>query len=455
MRTLIKNATIVNEGKILINGAIVIVDDIIDGIYTNLTELAESFDEVIDAEGCYVLPGIIDEHVHFREPGMTQKADIESETRAAAAGGVTSYFEMPNTNPQTTTIQAMEDKYALAATKSHVNYAFFIGATNDNIDELLKVDPHTVPGVKVFMGSSTGNMLVDQENALEEIFSKVKLPIMTHCENTDIINKNLAKVKELYGDDPDVKYHPVVRDRNACLSSTIKAIKIAAKYNTRLHIAHLSTALECTMLITDDGEVGFRYPNITGEVCVGHLLFSEEDYKTKGTLIKVNPAIKTKINKELLLRITAQKDKQLKDVIVTVATDHAPHLLSDKQGGCVQAASGMPMIQFSLPAMMEFVEKGELPIERLVELMCHNPAQIFSVDQRGYLRKGYKADITLIKRKLWVVTKKRILSKCGWSPLEGKMLHWQVVRTICNGHTVYQDGKVDTDYIGERITFRH
>lgn len=448
MRILIKNATIVNEGKILINGAIVIVDDIIDGVYTNLSESAVSFDEVIDAEGCYVLPGIIDEHVHFREPGMTQKADIESETRAAAAGGVTSYFEMPNTNPQTTTIQALEDKYALAATKSHVNYAFFIGATNDNIDELLRVDPHAVPGVKVFMGSSTGNMLVDQGKSLEEIFSKVKLPIMTHCEETSVINKNLARVKELYGDDPDVKYHPVIRNQKACVQSTTFAMFLAEKYKARLHVAHLSTGLEGARVSMGDND------KITCEVCVGHLLFSDEDYKKKGTLIKVNPAIKTAEDRFILEHFVEGTEKT-KDVTITVATDHAPHLLSDKQGGCVKAASGMPMIQFSLPAMMEFVEKGDMTIERLVQLMCHNPARIFSVDQRGYLRKGYKADITLIKRKLWVVTKKRILSKCGWSPLEGKRLHWQVVRTICNGHTVYQDGKVDTDYIGERITFRH
>lgn len=448
MKTLIKNATIVNEGEILINGSIVIADDIIEDVGAMQTEPDDSFDEVIDAEGGYVLPGIIDEHVHFREPGMTHKADIESETRAAAAGGVTSYFDMPNTNPQTTTIQALEDKYALAATKSHVNYAFFIGATNDNIDELLRVDPHTVPGVKVFMGSSTGNMLVDHKEALEEIFSKVKLPIMTHCEDTSVINKNLDRIKSVYGDDPDVSLHPLIRDQQACAQSTGTAIELTLKYNARLHIAHLSTAMECVFIGV------MKSDNITGEVCVGHLLFSQKDYKKKGSLIKVNPAIKKKEDRAALEDFV-EGDELTNDVMMTVATDHAPHLLSEKQGGCVKAASGMPMIQFSLPAMMEFVEKGNLRIERLVELMCHNPAKIFSVDQRGYLRKGYKADITILRRKLWTVTKKCILSKCGWSPVEGKRFHWQVARTICNGTTVYCDGEVNTDYIGERITFRH
>jgi len=448
MRTLIKHATIVNEGRVTINKKIVIVDGVIDGVYTKLGDSAEAFDEIIDARGCYVLPGIIDEHVHFREPGMTQKADIESETRAAAAGGVTSYFEMPNTNPQTTTIQALEDKYALAATKSHVNYAFFIGATNDNIDELLRVDPHAVPGVKLFMGSSTGNMLVDRGKSLEEIFSKVKLPIMTHCEDTTIINENLAKVKASYGDDPDVSLHPTIRDVKACAVSSNKAINLAMKYNARLHIAHLSTRVESAFMASEAPD------NITGEVCVGHLLFSEEDYQSKGTLIKVNPAIKREEDRRALEKFMEGKGCG-KNVITTIATDHAPHLLADKRGGCVKAASGMPMIQFSLPVMMEYVERSAMTIERLVQLMCHNPAHIFGVDQRGYLRKGYKADITIIKREPWTVSNKCVLSKCGWTPLDGKELHWQVVRTICNGHTVYQDGKVATDYIGERITFRH
>lgn len=451
MKTLIKNATIVNEGKTF-EGSIVIEDDLISEISTEKDQPTASFDEVIDAAGCYVLPGIIDEHVHFREPGMTHKADIESETRAAAAGGVTSFFDMPNTNPQTTTIQAIEDKYALASTKSHVNYGFFIGATNDNIEELLKVDPHTVPGVKVFMGSSTGNMLVDKDNALEEIFSKVKLPIMTHCEDTGIINKNMAKVKEKYGEDPDVCHHPEIRDEKACMVSTMKAMLLADQNKAQLHIAHLSLSGEVAIN-------GFflenlnKHGKITAEVCVGHLLFSSDDYKQKGTLIKVNPAIKDKGNMESLRHFVLE-DK-FPTFVTTIATDHAPHLLSEKQGGCVKAASGMPMIQFSLPAMMEFVEQGKMKIETLVKMMCHNPATTFSVDKRGFLRKGYKADITIIKHEPWTVTKDCILSKCGWSPLEGEKLSWQVARTICNGHTVYQDGNVDTGYIGERITFRH
>lgn len=449
MRTLIKNAKIVNEGETF-DGSIVIEDDLISEISKEKEQPSASFDEVIDAAGCYVIPGIIDEHVHFREPGMTHKADIESETRAAAAGGVTSYFDMPNTNPQTTTIQALEDKYALASTKSHVNYGFFIGATNDNIDELLKVDPHTVPGVKLFMGSSTGNMLVDQDKSLEEIFSKVKLPIMTHCEDTKKINENMARAKEKYGEDPDVIYHPEIRNESECLASTLRALILASRHNASLHIAHVTTSQECNYIKT----FAQKHPNITGEICVGYLLFTANDYKRKRALIKVNPAIKNFINR-LVLRNYAFDNDHDKNITMTIATDHAPHLLGEKQGGCVKAASGMPMIQFSLPSMMEFVEQGDLKIERLVELMCHNPAKLFSVDNRGYLRKGYKADITIIKREPWTVTKDCIQSKCGWSPLEGEKLSWQVARTICNGHTVYQNGKVDTDYIGERITFRH
>lgn len=451
MKTLIKNARIVNEGKTF-EGSIVIEDDLISDISTEKDQPTASFDEVIDAAGCYVLPGIIDEHVHFREPGMTHKADIESETRAAAAGGVTSFFDMPNTNPQTTTIQALEDKYALASTKSHVNYGFFIGATNDNIDELLKVDPHTVPGVKLFMGSSTGNMLVDQDKSLDEIFSKVKLPIMTHCEDTSIINENMAKAKEKYGEDPDVCHHPEIRDKKACLVSSAKAILLADKHKAQLHIAHLSIDGEATLY----GAILMGTKSkakITAEVCVGHLLFSADDYKQKGALIKVNPSIKDKVNLEHLQTIVTED--MFPNYVTTIATDHAPHLLSEKQGGCVKATSGMPMIQFSLPAMMEFVEKGKMKIETLVKMMCHNPAKTFSVDNRGFLRKGYKADITIIKHEPWTITKDCILSKCGWSPLEGEKLSWQVARTICNGHTVYQNGNVDTDYIGERITFRH
>lgn len=447
MKTLIKNATIVNEGQTL-EGSIAIEDDVISDISTDKDRPTASFDEVIDAAGCYVLPGIIDEHVHFREPGMTHKADIESETRAAAAGGVTSFFDMPNTNPQTATIKALEDKYALASTKSHVNYGFFIGATNDNINELLNVDSHTVPGVKLFMGSSTGNMLVDKETALKEIFSKVRLPIMAHCEDTSVINANMARMKESYGDDPDVSLHPMIRDEKACVLSSNMAMDFALKYNARLHIAHLSTKAESVIVTCK------ALDNITCEVCVGHLLFSEKDYKTKGAMIKVNPSIKGIEDRNALVDIVEGKGVA-NNVIVTVATDHAPHRLSEKQGGCVKAASGMPMIQFSLPAMMEFVEKGELKVERLVQLMCHNPAKIFSVDRRGFLRKGYKADIAIVKHEPWTISKECILSKCGWSPLEGEKMSWKVARTICNGHTVYQDGKVDTDYIGERITFRH
>lgn len=444
MKILIKGGHIVNEGRVL-DGFIVIEDG-------NITEISKqqpeaSFDETIDASGCYVLPGIIDDHVHFREPGLTEKADIDSESRAAAAGGVTSYFDMPNCNPQTTTIEALEEKQALAAKKSHVNYAFFYGATNDNADTFSKLDATRIPGIKLFMGSSTGNMLVDRQEALERIFKTCKLPLMAHCEDTDIINRNMAEVKQAWGDDPQVSLHPLIRSEEACLASSRKAVELAKKYGTRLHIAHISTAEELELL-TENLELRTERCDITAEVCVGHLFFTQLDHECLGAKIKVNPAIKTPVD-QFILREALNDGR-----ISVVGTDHAPHLLSQKEGGCVKAASGMPMIQFSLVTMLELVDAGVLKIERLVELMCHNPARLFGVQQRGFLRQGYHADITIVRPKHpWTVTKDCILSKCGWSPLEGHTFNWQVERTLCNGHTVYQNAKVDTSYIGEEIRF--
>ena len=444
MRTVIQGGTIVNEGKTF-DGTIVIEDGKILSIVGDYKS-PTTFDEVIDASGCFVLPGIIDDHVHFREPGLTEKADIDTESRAAAAGGVTTYFDMPNTVPQTTTLEALEEKFALAAQKSHVNYSFFFGATNDNISLFPQLDPHRIPGIKLFMGSSTGNMLVDRRESLEQLFSSTKLPVMAHCEETSIINRNMAEAKEKYGDDPKVIHHPEIRSEEACYESTRLAIELAKKYDARLHVAHLSTAKELDLIPTSHF---FYLSNITAEATVSHLYFFDRDYASLGTRIKCNPAIKTERDREALQR--ALTDGR----ITVIGTDHAPHLLSQKEGGCAKAVSGMPMIQFSLVTMLELVDNGILSLERLVELMCHNPARLFEVRHRGFIREGYQADLVLVRpNTAWVCTKNLIESKCGWSPMEGHMFLWRVERTLCNGHTVYADGKVDASYIGQPVTFR-
>ena len=446
MRTLIQGGTLVNEG-LTFKGSIIIEDGRILQILQGHTTPEASFDEVIDASGCFVLPGIIDDHVHFREPGLTEKADFDTESRAAAAGGVTTYFDMPNTVPQTTTIDALEAKQALAREKSHVNYSFFFGATNDNTDLFAQLDPHRVPGIKLFMGSSTGNMLVDRREALERIFSTSQLPIMAHCEDTAIINQNMAEAKQKYGDDPKVTHHPEIRSEEACYESTRLAVELAKQHGARLHVAHLTTAKELELfnsqLTIDNLQL------ITAEATVSHLYFCDRDYNALGTRIKCNPAIKTQRDRDALRE--ALNDGR----ITVIGTDHAPHLLTQKEGGCAKAASGMPMIQFSLVTMLELVDQGVLTIERLVELMCHNPARLFEVRQRGFLCKGYQADIVLVRPNAgWTVTKDVIQSRCGWSPMENHMYLWRVERTICNGHTVYQQGRVDTSYIGQPVLFR-
>ena len=451
MRTVVQGGTIVNEGKTF-DGTIVIEDGKITQIIQGYTDPEASSDEVIDASGCFVLPGIIDDHVHFREPGLTEKADIDTESRAAVAGGVTTYFDMPNTVPQTTTIEALEEKFALAAKKSHVNYSFFFGATNDNISLFPQLDPHRIPGIKLFMGSSTGNMLVDRREALEQLFSSAKLPIMAHCEDMAIINRNMALAKEKYGEDPKVIHHPEIRSEEACYESTRLAVELAQKHHARLHVAHLSTARELDLLPSDISLTSHLSPltsKITFEATVSHLYFSDRDYVSLGTRIKCNPAIKSERDREALQR--ALTDGR----ITVIGTDHAPHLLSQKEGGCAKAVSGMPMIQFSLVTMLELVDNGVLTLERLVELMCHNPARLFEVRHRGFIREGYQADLVLVRpNTAWVCTKSLIQSKCGWSPMEGHMFLWRVERTLCNGHTVYADGKVDTSYIGQPVTFR-
>ncbi|WP_033148013.1 dihydroorotase [Prevotella sp. P6B1] len=438
MKILIQHGTLVNENNIF-DGSVIVEDSKITKIVEGNTVPNASFDEVIDASGCFVLPGLIDDHVHFREPGLTAKADIDSESRAAAAGGVTTYFDMPNCVPQTTTIEALEEKFKLAAQKSHVNYSFFFGATNDNVELFSQLDSHRIPGIKLFMGSSTGNMLVDRREALEKIFSTAQMPIMVHCEDTDIINRNMAEAKLKYGDDPKVIHHPEIRSAEACYQSTRLAVELAVKHHARLHIAHLTTAKELELLA--DG--------ITAEVTPSHLYFCDRDYASLGTRIKCNPAIKSEADRDALRQAVADGR------IAVIGTDHAPHLLEQKEGGCCKAASGMPMLQFSLVTMLELVDQGVLSLERLVELMCHRPADLFEVRNRGYLREGYQADIVLVRPNTgWTVTKAVIQSKCGWSPMENHMFLWRVERTLCNGHTVYQHGEVDTNYIGQPVSFR-
>jgi len=440
MKTLITGGTLVNEGQTFV-GSIVIDGERIGQVLKGNKMPDASFDEVIDASGCFVLPGIIDDHVHFREPGLTDKADIDTESRAAAAGGVTTYFDMPNTLPQTTTLAALDEKFEMASGKSHVNYSFFFGATNDNADLIPRLDAHRVPGVKLFMGSSTGNMLVDRQEALERIFAQSRLPIMTHCEDTDIINRNMLRARQLYGDDPKVTHHPEIRSEEACYESTRLAVELARKHHARLHVAHLSTAKELELFGHD--------PNITAEATVSHLYFCDRDYSSLGTRIKCNPAIKTQRDRNAL------REALTDGRITVIGTDHAPHLLSQKAGGAAKAVSGMPMIQFSLVTMLELVDQGVLSLERLVELMCHNPAKLFEVRQRGFLREGYQADIVLIRPNTgWTVTKEVIQSKCGWSPMEGHMYLWRVERTLCNGHSVYRQGQVDPEYIGQPASFR-
>lgn len=440
MRTVIHGGDIVNEGR-TIRGSVVIED----GVITDINECKDapcgSYDKTVDATGCFVLPGVIDCHVHFREPGLTSKADIGSESEAAAWGGVTTYFDMPNTIPQTTTEAALDGKLALAKEKSHVNYAFFIGATNDNIDEICRIDVRKVPGVKLFMGSSTGNMLVDHEEALSELFRLSPLPVMAHCEDTATINANMAEAKRVFGDDPDVARHPDIRSAEACVKSTELAVRLARTYGARLHVAHVSTADELRFF----GES----PNITAEAVIAHLAFCDEDYAGLGALIKCNPAIKTSHDREALRQALAT------GLVKTVGTDHAPHSLADKQGGCARAASGMPMVQFSLVTMLGLVDAGYITMERLVELMCHNPASLFEVRERGYLRPGYKADIVVVRRgEPWTVTKDIVRSKCGWSPVEGREYRWRVCRTICNGRVVFDNGVFDGSCRGERVLFR-
>ncbi len=426
------------------DGKIRLADITIEGnIFTHIAD-REEFPSFEDATGEFgptlplVLPGIIDEHIHSREPGMTRKGDLWSETRAAAAGGVTSVMDMPNVVPSTTSIQTWEERMEMGANHAFVNYSFHFGATNTNARLLPELDITRIPSVKLFMGSSTGGMLVDREEALETIFTSSPLPIMAHCEDTSIINANMRALQEKHGDDPAVIYHPQIRSREACIASTSLAIRLATAANAHLHIAHISTAEELDMLAATSQQTPQK-PLITAEACIPHLIFSEEDYTLLGTRIKCNPAVKCASDREALRR--ALSDNR----IFTIATDHAPHLLSEKQGGCKTAVSGMPMVQFSLVSMMELVADGVLTLPRMVELMCHNPAHLFEVCGRGFIREGMKADLVMLRPKRWTLTNAQVVSRCGWSPLEGRAFRWEVAETVVNGTPVYRDGQFLTD----------
>lgn len=385
-----------------------------------------------------LIPGVIDDHVHTREPGLTHKGDLVTETRAAAAGGVTTIMDMPNVVPQTTTLDALADRQALGRDHAFVNYTFYFGATNTNAHLLRQLDPTLVPAVKLFMGSSTGGMLVDHGEALHDVFSLSPLPVMAHCEDSAIISNNMRQAKEQFGDDPDVCHHPEIRSREACIASSTLAAQLARETGARLHIAHVTTADELTLAA----------PGITLEACLPHLLYCDEDYARLGTRIKCNPAVKTMADRDALRR--ALTDGR----ITTVATDHAPHLPTEKQGGCARAASGIPMVQFSLPAMLDLVEEGVLSLPQLVELMCHGPARLFNISRRGFIREGMRADLVVLRRQPWTLTAADIVSRCGWSPLEGHTFKWQVCQTYCNGSLAYDNGRFAPDNShAEALTF--
>lgn len=444
-RTLIHNATIVNEGC-SVQGSVVIEGDRIAEVLTYGKKLSVPCDETIDATGCCLLPGVIDDHVHFRDPGLTHKADILTESRAAAAGGVTSIMDMPNTNPLTTTLSALEQKFDLLNEKCIVNHSCYFGATNNNYTEFNQLDKHRVCGIKLFMGSSTGNMLVDKTNSLLNIFNGTDMLIATHCESQEIIKKNTEYYKKMFSDVPEVPIskHPNIRSSAACYASTELAVRMASLAGARLHVLHVSTAKELQLF----SDIPLEEKHITAEACVAHLLYRQQDYKELGTRIKCNPSIKKQADRDAL------RNAVNTGVIDVIATDHAPHLLSEKEGGALKAMSGMPMIQFSLVSMLELAEKGIFSIETIVEKMCHAPAQIYGICDRGYVREGYKADLVLVSHgDRWEVNSENILSKCGWSPLEGNSFRWKVERTFANGHLIYSDGQVDDTYRGEELRF--
>tara|TARA_R110000796_G_scaffold250788_4_gene380679 strand:+ start:32841 stop:34175 length:1335 start_codon:yes stop_codon:yes gene_type:complete len=440
-RFLIKNANIINENKQQV-ADILIEDEIILKIDSSISDATAT---IIDASGKYVFPGVIDDQVHFREPGLTHKGNIASESRAAVAGGITTYMEQPNTNPQTTTIAKLEEKFALAANSSFANYSFLFGGTNDNLEELKKLDRNACSGVKLFLGSSTGNMLVDNEEIIEKIFRNTEMVISAHCEDETTIKNNLAAYKELYGDEIPMKYHPLIRSAEACYLSSSKAIDLAKKTGARFHVFHLSTGIETALFRND---IPLKNKKITAEVCLHHLWFSDEDYANKGSLIKWNPAVKTAEDRVKLW------EAFLDDRIDVLATDHAPHTLEEKDNNYVNAPSGGPLVQHALPAMLEKYHEGIISLEKIVEKMCHNPAILFEIKKRGYIREGYFADLVIADLdNKWIVTKENIAYKCQWSPFEGTTFRSKISHTFVNGHLAYENGKFSEKRNAKRLTF--
>lgn len=440
---LIKNAKIVNEGTIF-EGDVLIENEFIVEIAETISAKSSST-KIINAEGNYLIPGAIDDQVHFREPGLTHKGDIASESRAAVAGGITSFIEMPNTNPQATTIELLEDKFKIASEKSIANYSFMFGGTNDNLEEILKVNPKTVAGLKLFLGSSTGNMLVDNDEVLEKIFASTPLLIAVHCEDETTIKNNLAKYKEEYGDDIPMKFHHLIRSEEACYLSSSKAIELAKKTGARLHVFHLSTAKEMKLFTN---KIPLEEKKITAEACIHHLWFTHEDYDKKGSLIKWNPAVKTQADKDALW------EALLDDRIDVIATDHAPHTLEEKKNPYTSAPSGGPLVQHAVVAMFEAFHQGKISVEKIVEKMAHNPAKIFKINKRGFIKEGYYADLAIVNAGLpWSVKKENILYKCGWSPFEGYTFKSRITHTFVNGELVYNNFKVKDVHPGMRLEF--
>lgn len=440
---LIRNAKIVNEGTIF-EGDILIENEFIKEIAKQISPKSSDC-VIIDAEGSYVMPGAIDDQVHFREPGLTHKGNIETESRAAVAGGITSFIEQPNTVPNAVTQELLEDKYKIASQTSYANYSFMMGGTNDNLEEVLKTNPRNVAGIKLFLGSSTGNMLVDNPEVLEKIFSSTKMLIAVHCEDEATIKANTQKYREEFGDDIPMKYHHLIRSAEACYLSSSRAIELAKKTGARLHVFHLSTAKEMELFTN---KIPLEEKQITAEVCVHHLWFTDADYETKGSLIKWNPAVKTQEDKEALWKAL------LDDRIDVIATDHAPHTLEEKINPYMTCPSGGPLVQHAVVAMFEAHHQGKISIEKIVEKMCHNPAKIFKIEKRGFIREGYYADLAIVNAHLpWNVKKENILYKCGWSPFEGYNFKSRVTHTFINGKLVYHNGKVKDLKVGQRLLF--
>ncbi|HEX2920049.1 MAG TPA: dihydroorotase [Bacteroidales bacterium] len=438
---IIKNANLVNEGKSF-NSDLLIENEVISAIGTDLPIPPDC--KVIDASGKLLLPGVIDDQVHFREPGLTHKADINSESRAAIAGGITSFMDMPNTVPQTTTVSLLREKFKLGSEKSLANYSFYIGATNDNLPEIMKADPSEVCGIKLFMGSSTGNMLVDDEQSLRELFSHAPMIIAAHCEDEQEIKKNTALYKGKYGEAIPLKVHPLIRSREACYSSSSKAVELAREFNTRLHILHLSTAEEMKLFTSET----LDKKRITAEVCVHHLWFDESSYQDFGAKIKWNPAIKKRSDRDAL------RQSVKNNIIDIIATDHAPHTLDEKQKPYLQCPSGGPLVQHSLVMMLELWHRKIFTLEKIVQLMCHNPALLFGIKERGFIREGYKADLCIVDpNDPWMVEKSNLLYKCNWSPMEGITFRSKVLTTIVNGTIVFHEGEINEDYRGQRLLF--